>query len=132
MLERFTDAPLVSVQSSPSILVVNAALSLHESHVQFIRAIPAIVEIVPSCADLYSHSKRGYALVILALDREAGETTDAANFARQQWSTAKILLIEAERATIDDWLYDERVEPDCTAEAICDAAKRLLVTRPQS
>jgi len=81
---------------------------------------------VASCADLYRHEKRGYALVILALHSKSRETSEAAHFIRNRWSAARILLLEGESTAIDDWLYDERIDPYLHPAAVREAAKRLM------
>jgi hypothetical protein len=108
------------------ILVVDAALALQESHLLLLRSIPAIVEILPCCAEMYTHEDCGYALVILSLQCQSKETTGAADFVRHRWNTARILLLKDEPAMIDDWLYDERIDPCAHPETVCEMAIRLL------
>jgi hypothetical protein len=126
MLNR-ADQPLVVTATRPArILLVDAALALHESHLMLLRSIPAIVEILASCADLYLHQEHGYWLVILVLHPQSRETAEAAHFVRRRWSGARILLLESESAMIDDWLYDERVDPHLHPDTLREAAIRLM------
>ncbi|MGA3132416.1 MAG: hypothetical protein ABSD59_16535 [Terracidiphilus sp.] len=124
--DRVDRPPVLATQKPPRILLVNAALSLHDAQLLLLRSIPAIVETVASCADLYRHEERDYALVILALHSKSKETAEAARFVRHRWSAARILLLEGESAAIDDWLYDERVDPRLHPAAVREAAKRLM------
>lgn len=117
---------LVTAKEVPLILLVDEALKLHASHLKFLRSMPATVETLASCFDMYLHGGRGYALVILALHCESRETAEAAHFVRRRWSAARILLLERESAMIDDWLYDERVDPDLHSAKLCEAAIRLM------
>jgi hypothetical protein len=39
---------------------------------------------------------------------------------------SRILLLESEPAAIDDWLYDERVDPHPHPATVRDAAIRLM------
>jgi hypothetical protein len=75
---------------------------------------------------LYLHEQRDYALVILVLHCESRETAEAAHFVRHRWSAARILLLERESAMIDDWLYDERIDPRLQPATMCEAAIRLI------
>jgi hypothetical protein len=125
VLDR-VDRPLVALTQKPRILLVNTALLLHESLLQLLRSIPAIVETVSCCADMYRHEARGYSLVILALHSRSTETSEAAHFTRRRWNAARILLLEGECTAIDDWLYDQRVGPPFNPETVFDTAKRLM------
>jgi hypothetical protein len=51
---------------------------------------------------------------------------EATHFVRRRWSAARILLLESESMVVDDWLYDERVDPALRPTAVRDAAIRLL------
>jgi hypothetical protein len=121
------DQPLNFSANTPArILLVNGALALSESYLFSLRSIPAIVETLGSCADMYLHKGQGYALVILVLHCKPSETTEAAHFVRHRWSAARILLLESESAMIDDWLYDERVDPHSHPAKLCEAAIQLM------
>jgi hypothetical protein len=110
----------------PHILLVDAARTLHESHLALLRSIPACVEALGSCSEMYFHDVRAYALVILVPHPQSKETAEAAQFVRHQWSTAKILLLDSESALVDDWLYDDRAEPHLHPAMIRGAAIRLM------
>ena len=101
---------VISARKPPQILLVDAALALHELHVTLLRSIPALVEKLVSCTDLYFHEEDAYALVILVFHPHARERAEVARFVRHRWRAARILLLESESAVIDDWLYDERVD----------------------
>lgn len=121
------DKPLVvSAKEPPRILLVDAVLALCEFHIAPLRSVPALVERLVSCADMYLHEEDAYALVILVLHPNARETPEVAHFVRHRWSAARILLLESESASIDDWLYDERVDPNPNPSTIRDAAIRLM------
>jgi hypothetical protein len=116
----------VTAKKAARILLVDEEPALHESHLLLLRSIPAIVETVACCADLYLHEQRDYALVILVLHCESREMAEAAHFVRHRWSAARILLLERESAMIDDWLYDERIDPRLQPATMCEAAIRLI------
>lgn len=126
MPDRFDQHLAVAAQNSPRILLVNAALALHESHLQLLKSIPAKVETVSCPKEMYSHEAHDYALVILALHSKSRETAEAAHFARRKWTAARILLLDDESVVIDDWLYDERVDPFLHPAAVREAAMRLM------
>jgi hypothetical protein len=123
---RADQSDAVTTKEPARILLVDATLALHESHLSLLRSIPAIVETLTSCADMYLHEERDYALVLLALHSEPRETAEAANFVRHRWGAARILLLEGESAMIDDWLYDERVDPHLHPARLREAAIRLM------
>jgi len=126
MLNRVGQSAPVPAQQPPRILLVGAALARYELHLALLRSIPAIVESLDSCADMYLHEGSAYALVILTLRQQSRETAEAAHFVRRRWSAARILLLESESGVIDDWLYDERVDPDSYPATVRQAAIRLV------
>jgi hypothetical protein len=117
---------VVSAKKVPRILLVDTALTLHELHLELLRSIPAMVETLASCSDIYLHEEDAYELVILVLQPQATETAEVAHFVRHRWSAARILLFESESAVIDDWLYDERVDPHPRPATLRDVAIRLM------
>ncbi|MGA7832581.1 MAG: hypothetical protein WCA21_16610 [Terracidiphilus sp.] len=125
-LSRVDQCLVVPAKKPPRILLVDAALALCELHIVLLRSLPALVEKLVSCVDMYLHDEDAYALVILALDPQARETADVAHFVRHRWSAARILLLESESAVIDDWLYDERVDPHPHPATVRDAVIRLM------
>jgi hypothetical protein len=126
-LDRADGACGGATEKKPArILLVDGAHALHETHLLLLRSIPAIVEPLVSCADMYLHKEHDYALVILVLQSQSKETAEAASFIRNRWSTARILLLEGESARIDDWLYDERIDPYLHPAMVREAAIRLM------
>ena len=122
-----TDMSLVaSAKKPPRILLFDATLTLRECHLEFLRSIPAIVKTLASCAEMYLHEEHAYALVILMLHSHSRETAEVAGFVRHRWGSARILLLENESPVIDDWLYDERVDPCLHPTALREAAIRLM------
>jgi hypothetical protein len=110
-LNRADVSLIVSAKKPPRILLVDATLALRDFHLELLRSIPAFVETLDSCADMYLHEEHAYALVILMLHTHLRETAEVAEFVRHRWRSARILLLESESRVIDDWLYDERVDP---------------------
>ncbi len=124
--DRGDQGLLVAVKKPARILLVDAARALQESHLLLLRSIPAVVETLASCADMYLHEEHNYALVILVLYSKSRETAEAAHFVRHRWSSARILLLEGGPVVIDDWLYDERIDPHLHPGKVRDAALRLM------
>jgi hypothetical protein len=118
---------VVYAEKPPRILLVDAAIALHELHLVLLRSIPAIVESSASSTDMYLHKEHAYALVILVFPPKSRETTEAADYVRHRWSAARILLLENESAMIDDWLYDERIDRHLHPTTLRKAAIRLMV-----
>jgi len=125
-LSRASRCFVVCARKPLRIVLVDVALALHELHMMLLRSIPAFVEKLVSCADMYAHGEDAYALVILVLHPRAKETPEVAHFVRYRWSVARILLLESESAVIDDCLYDERVDPYPNPSTVRDAAIRLM------
>jgi hypothetical protein len=123
---RAEQSLVVTAKKHPRILRVEQALALRELHLSLLRSIPAYVETLACCTDLYLHAEPAYALVILVLHCQSGETAEAAHFVRRRWITARILLLESESAVIDDWLYDERIDPQRHPAAVREEAIRLI------
>ena len=121
------DVPfIVSSKKPPRILLLDATLALRKYHLDLLRSIPAIVETLASCADMYLHQEEAYALVILMLRAHSREVAEVAEFVRHRWRSARILLLESESPVIDDWLYDERVDPHLHPTTLRETAIRLL------
>ncbi len=126
MLNRANQFPPVPAEQPPRILLVGAALALRELHVALLRSIPAIVESLGSGVDMHRHKGGAYALVVLMLRQQSREMAEAAHFVRRHWGAARILLLESESGVIDDWLYDERVDPDSSPAIMRETAIRLV------
>jgi hypothetical protein len=125
-LIRAEQSLVVRAKRLPRILLVEEAHALRELHRWLLQSIPAVVETLACCADLYAHQEPAYALVVLVLHSESREMARAAHFVRRRWSAARILLLESESATIDDWLYDERIDPRLQPTTLLEAAIRLM------
>jgi hypothetical protein len=125
-LNRADRSVIFTAKKPHRILLVDAAQALHELHLALLRSIPACVETLSSCSDMYFHEERAYALVILVPHPQSKETAEAAQFVRHRWSTARILLLESKSPLIDDWLYDDRAEPHLHPATIREAAIRLM------
>ena len=119
----------VSAKEPHRILLLDATRAVRERHLELLRSIPAIVEALPSCADLYLHEEHAYSLVILMLHTHSRETAQVAEFVRHRWRSARILLLESESPLIDDWLYDERVDPHLHPTTLREAAIRLMTQK---
>ena len=120
---------IVFAKERPRILLLDATHAMRECHLDLLRSIPAIVETLASCADMYLHEKHAYSLVILMLHKHSSETAQVAEFVRHRWRSARILLLECESPEIDDWLYDERVDPHLHPTALREAAIRLMTQK---
>ena len=125
-LNRVDRSLALSVERLPRILLADTAFALRGLHLVLLRSISAIVETLASCTDLYFHEGHAYALIILVLHPQSRETTEAAHFVRHRWGAARILLLGSESAMIDDWLYDDRVDPHSDLATVCEAAIRLM------
>lgn len=125
-LDRADASLVVSPKRLPRILLVDATLGLREYHLELLRSIPAIVETLASCVDMYLHEEQVYSLVILMLHADSREIAEVAEFVRHRWRPARILLLESESPVIDDWLYDERVDPHLHPSILREAAIRLM------
>lgn len=125
------EVPATAIRKADRVLLVSEAPIFLNLRALLLKSIPATVQCVESCHRLYGDGGRSYALIILALKPDSGETTEVALFCRRQWSTAKILLLAREDHTIDDWLYDERLDPLFNPAALLNAVKRLLTREPR-
>ena len=128
-LNRDDVSLIVFAKEPPRILLLDATRAVRERQLELLRSIPAIVETLPSCADLYLHEEHAYSLVILMLHTHSRETAQVAEFVRHRWRSARILLLECESPEIDDWLYDERVDPHLHPTTLREAAIRLMTQK---
>jgi hypothetical protein len=128
-LNRDDVSLIVFAKEPPRILVLDATHAVRKCHLELLRSIPALVETVASCADIYLHEEHAYSLVILMLHAHSRETAQVAEFVRHRWRSARILLLECESPEIDDWLYDERVDPHLHPATLREAAIRLMTQK---
>ena len=68
-----------------------------------------------------------FSLVAISLAPSQNEAAEIAAYVRQQWPSAKILLLGRLQAEFDDPLYDDIVDPSFNPWAFLDASKRLLL-----
>jgi hypothetical protein len=127
--DRADEDLIVTAKKPARILLVDAARALQELHLLLLRSIPAVVETLPSCIDMYLHEEHDYTLVMLVLHSCSKETAEAAHFVRHRWNSARILLLEGAPTAIDDWLYDERIDPYLDPVKIRDAVLRLMTEK---
>ena len=128
-LNRDDVSLIVYAKERPRILLLDATHAVRECHLELLRSIPALVETLASCADMYLHAEYAYSLVILMLHTHSRETAQAAEFVRQRWRSARILLLQCESPEIDDWLYDERVDPHLHPATLRETAIRLMTQK---
>ena len=128
-LNRDDVSLIVLAKEPPRILLLDATHAVRECHLELLRSIPALVETLASCSDMYLHEEHAYSLVILMLHTHSRETSQVAEFVRHRWRSARILLLECESPEIDDWLYDERVDPHLHPTTLREAAIRLMIQK---
>jgi hypothetical protein len=63
------------------------------------------------------------------LHTHSRETAQAAEYVRHRWRSARILLLECEPPEIDDWLYDERIDPQLHPATLREMAIRLMTQK---
>lgn len=64
-------------------------------------------------------------IAILHGSLTAAEMRSCSVYIRHQWPDAKILLIRADVEALDDPMYDERIRPDASPEALLAMIERL-------
>ena len=85
------------------------------------------VHAVGSYSDVYQLPELGcYNLIVLSIRPNETQACHVAEYARQRWPNAKLLLLGENLECIDDPLYDEIVNPHCNPAGFVEAAKRLL------
>ena len=68
-----------------------------------------------------------FSLVAISLVPSQNEAAKIAEYVRQQWPSAKILLLGRPPEDCDDPLYDDIVDPTFNSWAFQDTSKRLLM-----
>ncbi len=61
-LNRHDVSPIVFAKEPPRILLLDATHAVRECHLELLRSIPALVETLASCADMYLHEEYAYSL----------------------------------------------------------------------
>jgi hypothetical protein len=65
-------------------------------------------------------------LIVLDMSDEEEHASQIAEFVRANWPEAKILLLGQNCRHLDDWLYDDIVDPCCNPAGFMQSAQRLL------
>jgi len=67
-----------------------------------------------------------YTVVVLSERRNDHQTFQIAEYVRTRWPDAKILILGDSCGDLDDWLYDDIVDPTCNTAGFIQAVQRLL------
>jgi CheY-like chemotaxis protein len=67
-----------------------------------------------------------FTLIVLDMSDEEEHASQIAEFVRANWPEAKILLLGQNCRHLDDWLYDDIVDPCCNPAGLMQSAQRLL------
>jgi CheY-like chemotaxis protein len=109
------------------LLLVEPDLELRESRSLLLSSLRLTVHAAGYHLDLFQllHENR-YKLIVLELLRNEEYASQVAEFVRENWPEAKILLLGQSCGDLDDWLYDDIVDPCCNPAGIIQSAQRLL------
>ncbi|MDP9050849.1 MAG: hypothetical protein M3O31_09045 [Acidobacteriota bacterium] len=110
-----------------SILLVDHDPDLGGTRQFLLAALNLPVEAVGCSLEVFGlRPESDYGLVAINLSVGLSEASHVATYVRYRWPDAKILLLGESCKSLDDPLYDDRVNPFCDPSALADASKRLL------
>jgi hypothetical protein len=119
-----SDAPGSGLHSS---LLVDPDPDLRDTRRFLLAALNLPVEAVGCSSEVFGLiPESDYGLVAINLSVGLSEVSHVAAYVRQRWPDAKILLLGESCESLDDPLYDDRVNPFRDPSAFADASKRLL------
>jgi hypothetical protein len=67
-----------------------------------------------------------YQLIVLDLLHNREDASQIAQLGRVRWPEAKILLLGYSCGSLDDWLYDDLVDPRRSSSTLVESVQRLL------
>jgi hypothetical protein len=109
------------------LLLVEPDPELRESRCLLLSSLRLTVHAVGYHLDLFQLLRENrYRLVVLELLRNEEHASQIAGFVRVNRPEAKILLLGQSCGDLDDWLYDDIVDPCCNPAGIVQSAQGLL------
>ena len=119
-----SDAPDSGLHSIP---LVDPDPDLRDTRRFLLAALNLPVEVVACSLEVFGlRPEPDYGLVVINLSVGLSEASHVATYVRYRWPNAKILLLGGSCESLDDPLYDDRVNPFSDSSASEDASKRLL------
>jgi hypothetical protein len=116
-----------NVKFTEQLLLVEADPGLCESRRLLLSSLGAQVHAVHCHLEVFHLiGENHYNLIVLDVLRDPEHASQVAEFARANWPAAKILLLGPGRGCLDDWLYDDLVDPYCNPAGVIEAAQSLL------
>jgi DNA-binding NtrC family response regulator len=109
------------------ILLVESDPELRESRRLLLSSLRLPVHAVDCHLEVFRLLRENrYTLIVLGLLHDEEHASQVAGFVRANWPAAKILLLGRGCGHLDDWLYDDIVDPCCNPAGLIQSAQRLL------
>jgi hypothetical protein len=109
------------------LLLIESDPGLCESRRLLLASLGVPVHAVHSHLEVFQQAGGNrYNLIVLDVLRDPEHAPEIAEFARVNWPEAKILLLGPGCGSLDDWLYDDLVDPYCNPAGVIESAKDLL------
>jgi hypothetical protein len=109
------------------ILLIESDTELRESRCLLLSSLRLPVHAVGCHLEVFQLLRENrYTLIVLGLLHDEERASQVAGFARANWPAAKILLLGRSCGHLDDWLYDDIVDPCCNPAGFIQSAQRLL------
>lgn len=117
---------IVSAESRSAILLVEENDELRESRLKLLSLLDSSVQVADIGAALCECIQGdSFRLVVISV-RSTAETERLAFTARRRWPKAKILLLGSTANDLQDFLFDNIVDPRCNPVGFVEISRRLL------
>lgn len=109
------------------VLLVESDSDLRESRRLLLTSLGLPVHAVGYHLEVFQLLREShYSLIVVDLLHSEEYASQIAEFVRASWPEAKILVLGQSCGHLDDWLYDDVVDPCCNPEGLIQSAQHLL------
>jgi hypothetical protein len=116
-----------SAEFTEQALLVESHSDLRESRRLLLSSLGLPVHAVGCPIEVFQLLREShYTLIVLDLLNSEEYASHIPEFVRANWPGAKILLLGQSCGHLDDWLYDDVVDPCCNPAGLIQSAQHLL------
>jgi hypothetical protein len=109
------------------VLIVDSNLELQHSRSLLLSSLGLPVDMAAGVSDVFRLSRKiRYHLVVINGIRSDGQAATIAECVRTRWPTARVLLLGESCGVLDDWLYDDLIDPGNGPAGVVQSAQAML------
>ena len=109
------------------VLIVDSNLELQHSRRLLLSSLGLPVDTAAGVSDVFRLSRKiRYYVVVINGAGNDGQTATIAECVRARWPTARVLLLGESCGALEDWLYDDLVNPSNNPAGVVQSARAML------